>query len=82
MVKRRFNFWWDLFGFMVVILLALTAHISHDLVPFCRDKFLWMSGETWRHLHGLIGIVLLIFVAVHIVLHWRWIFSQFRRISQ
>ncbi len=82
MAKRRFNFWWDLLGFMVIILLGLTAHIVDEVVPLYRDTFLRLSSETWRHLHGLTGIMLLTFVVVHIALHWRWISNQFRRVGQ
>ncbi len=34
--------------------------------------FLW-SRDTWIDLHNWVAVALLVIVALHLILHWRWI---------
>lgn len=34
--------------------------------------FLW-PRDTWIDLHNWVGVALLVIVALHLILHWRWI---------
>lgn len=37
--------------------------------------------ETWDNLHTWFGILMIVAAVVHIVLHWRWFLSMFKRIA-
>ncbi|MDP8238086.1 MAG: DUF4405 domain-containing protein [Candidatus Hatepunaea meridiana] len=41
---------------------------------------LWgLTGEQWGNIHFWIAIALLVILSLHLILHWRWIVSIFRK---
>ena len=52
--------------FICILVLAITAILLHDANPF-------------RAVHGLFGILFLIFVVIHIIQHLGWVKSNFTR---
>jgi hypothetical protein len=49
--------------------------------PF-YDLVLLFTRHTWEDLHTWSGIAMLVVVAVHIPLHWKWIVNMTRRMFQ
>ena len=44
-----------------------------------NDTFWGVSKHTWIDLHDWVAVTLLVFVAVHIYLHWKWIIRMLKR---
>ncbi len=42
--------------------------------------FLWSRG-TWIDLHNVVGVVLMVVVIIHVVLHRKWIIRMTRRLG-
>lgn len=44
-----------------------------------EEEFLGMDRWAWIDIHDWVGVALLVAIAVHLVLHWRWVVSMTRR---
>jgi hypothetical protein len=42
---------------------------------------IFFQRETWDDLHTWFGILMIVAAVVHIILHWNWILSMFKRIA-
>ena len=44
-----------------------------------ESTFLW-SRDTWVDLHNWVGVVLVVMVVLHLILHRKWIVSMTKRL--
>ena len=44
------------------------------------QEFFGITKGTWTTMHNWMGILLILFVLIHLILHWRWIFSMTKAI--
>jgi ribose/xylose/arabinose/galactoside ABC-type transport system permease subunit len=42
--------------------------------------FLWSRG-TWIDLHAVVGVMLVVVVVIHLILHRKWIFRMTKRLG-
>jgi hypothetical protein len=47
--------------------------------PGFSSAFLGLERGVWSDLHNLAGLVMIAGIAVHLILHWRWIISATRQ---
>jgi hypothetical protein len=76
MNKSAVNFFIDAVAFMAFMLLGATGTIIRFVLPPGTGHFspLWgMDRHEWGGIHFWIAVVFLTTLAVHLVLHWRWI---------
>lgn len=65
-MKSVRNYVLDFFIFLCFVLTSVTG-LAMFFVPRGNIKGNWVSIHEWA------GIVMLILVAVHVALHWKWI---------
>jgi len=86
MRKANLNFIVDAIAFVAFVLLASTGLLMEFLLPSESGHFsrLWgMNRHDWGEVHFWIAIVLLICIAVHLLLHWRWVVTMVKgKVSQ
>jgi hypothetical protein len=76
MNKSATNFWVDAVAFAAFLFLAATGAITRYMLPPGTGHFrsLWgMDRHDWGGVHFWIAVVFLITLALHVILHWRWI---------
>lgn len=77
MKKENLNFVIDAVALVIFILLVSTGLLMSYVLPPGSGHFseLWgMDRHEWGQLHFWIAIVLIIVIAIHLFLHWKWIF--------
>ena len=47
--------------------------------PFYGIRILFLR-ETWEWLHAWIGLAMVVIALVHIIFHWKWVKSMFKRV--
>ena len=76
MNKTIANFIVDAVAFAAFVLLAATGVLIKYVLPPGSGHFsaLWgMDRHQWGQLHAWIAVALMIALALHLLLHWRWI---------
>jgi hypothetical protein len=76
MSKSTTNFVVDTLAFAAFVLLGTTGAITRYVLPPGTGHFrsLWgLDRHDWGGVHFWIAVVFLITLALHLVLHWRWI---------
>ena len=76
MSKSTTNFVVDAVAFAAFVLLGTTGAITRYVLPPGTGHFssLWgLDRHDWGGVHFWIAVVFLITLALHLVLHWRWI---------
>lgn len=74
----RFNHFWDLIIFVMMVLVILTGTVvSESALPslgihITIDPFL-------QTMHDLTANLLMLFIGVHLAMHWSWIVNAFKR---
>jgi cytochrome b len=74
----RFNQIWDLIIFIMMVFVLFTGFIISEAalpalgIPITIDPF-------WSAMHDLSVNLLMVFVGVHLAVHWGWIVSMFKR---
>jgi hypothetical protein len=48
--------------------------------PPGREEFLTVTRSAWIDIHDWAGVALLVIIALHVVLHWRWIVQVTKRV--
>ena len=47
---------------------------GHGLGGGLRELTFWeLSRHTWIEIHDWVAVALVVFIAIHLVLHWKWI---------
>jgi hypothetical protein len=91
--RAVFNFWIDLLAFLTFLISTISglalmrspgghgpelADVANVGLP--NANLLWgLSRFEWQHLHTQISIICVVLIAVHLVMHWRWIASRLGR---
>jgi hypothetical protein len=42
-----------------------------------EDTFIW-ARHTWIDIHDWTAVALLVIIAIHIFMHWRWLYNQLK----
>lgn len=80
--KAGVNFWVDVLAFLTFVICAVSGWALMAIHPIdytdemelLNSDMLWgVSRFEWLHLHNIIGWIFVALVAVHLVLHWRWV---------
>lgn len=81
MSKAKLNYLVDLMLFLSVLFEGVSGFILWFVLPRGRGggkgieveaDFLF-SRDMWITLHDWVGVVLVIAVIIHLILHWKWI---------
>lgn len=75
--NNKINFWLDITVFMTFMATAITGLMLWLLIPSGHGSgqliFYGLTRRQWVDIHNWIGLVMLLSVITHLVLHWRWI---------
>jgi uncharacterized protein DUF4405 len=91
MKRSRINFIVDVLMFVTMMAaVGIGLLIEYVLIPgkqvplrFGSDVELFLSGldrHQWGLIHLVVGLVLLVLLVIHIVLHWNWLLTVYRAI--
>jgi cytochrome b subunit of formate dehydrogenase len=86
MSEARRNYWVDAvigIAFLVVALSALVFLVPTSWIDFSASTtptILGVDFGVWQTLHKWAGIVMLIGVVVHQLLHWKWIVKMTKKV--
>lgn len=96
MKRGTVNFIVDLVSFVDLLGMACTGFIMKYILPpgtggLGRDlhegagrehvKYLWsMTRHEWGRIHYYLGLLFLVLIVVHIILHWNWIKNYVKRL--
>ncbi len=77
MKNARINAWVDLFAFVSALASIVTGYILWFYFPLGSGRgsmdLLDISYQTWYDLHFYTSTLFVVLVAIHLVLHYRWI---------
>lgn len=78
MAKNKLNFLVDFLAFIAFLVVAKTGLIIFLFLPSGvkqgrYQEYFGITKSTYSIIHDWAGIILLILVVVHLVLHWKWI---------
>ena len=88
MNKAKINYFIDALMLISFIITAFTGLIIFFFLPSGvrqgrYQEFLGIIKETWTTIHDWVGIIMILLVLFHFVLHWKWIVcmtkSMFRK---
>ncbi len=68
----------DLILFLLFIIVAFTGFFMYLVIPEGIPQgryqvYMGLTKATWTIIHNRSSILLTVFVAVHFILHWKWI---------
>ena len=77
MNKSKINYWIDVLAGISFVIVAITGLVLFFKFPSGQGTgslSLWnLTKFQWTNLHNYSGIILIIIVLLHLILHWRWI---------
>lgn len=78
MNRNKLNFWIDFLAFIAFLLVAKTGLIIFFFLPEGvrqgrYQEFFGITKSTYSTIHDWAGIVMIVLVVIHLILHWRWI---------
>jgi len=81
MGKSKINYVIDILMLIFFIINAITGLIIFFFLPTGVKKggyqeFLGIIKHNWADVHNWSGLLLLLLVAIHLILHWKWIVSM------
>ena len=87
MGKSKINYFIDLLMIILFVINSLTGLIIFFFLPSGVKKgsyqeFLGIIKQNWVDLHNWSGLLLILLVAIHIILHWNWIVSMTKSLIQ
>ena len=75
--KNKINFWLDITVSMTFVATVITGLMLWLLMPSGQGSgqliFYGLTRRQWVDIHNWVGLVMLLGVMIHLVLHWRWI---------
>jgi hypothetical protein len=82
--KSKVNAFVDVMAFFPFVITAITGIIIWIFMPFggtLRNRggafgqqfFLGIARHTWLDVHTYLGLIFIVLVAVHLILHWDYI---------
>jgi len=85
-VKPRTNLLLDIAIFIIFTLVITSGLLSHTLVGhdglWQRLRLLGLDRHFLNDFHMVMALVMLGMVAVHLIIHWKWITSQLEKLRQ
>ena len=81
MNRPRLNFLIDSVAFVAFVFLTTTGILTRYVLPPGSGRFVTLWGldrHGWGDIHFWIAVVLLGVLALHLVLHWRWVACMVR----
>jgi hypothetical protein len=81
MTRPRLNFLIDAVAFVAFVFLTTTGVLSRYVLPPGSGRYatLWgLDRHGWGDIHFWVAVLLLGTLALHIVLHWRWVVTMVR----
>ncbi|MDX5375607.1 MAG: DUF4405 domain-containing protein [Gammaproteobacteria bacterium] len=81
MKKPRINFLVDLAAFAAFVFMAATGVLLVYTLPPGSGRWatVWgLSRHQWGDVHLWLAVIFLAIVALHVVLHWRWLASMMK----
>ena len=87
MGKSKINFFIDLLMIIIFVINSITGLIIFLFLPSgvkrgSYQEFLGMIKQNWVDVHNWSGLLLILLVATHIILHWNWIVSMTKSLIQ
>ena len=87
MGKSKINYFVDLLMLISFIINAITGLIIFFFLTLGVRKggyqeFLGIIKQNWVDVHNWSGFLLIIFVAIHLILHWNWIVCMTKSLIQ
>lgn len=74
----RFNHFWDLVIFIMMILVLLSGIlVSESALPSLGINI--AIDPFWQSFHDMTANLTMIFIGVHLAMHWSWLVSSFKR---
>jgi uncharacterized membrane protein len=77
MKNARINAWVDLAAFVAAVATCVTGYVLWAFFPLGSGRgsmsYLTISYQTWYDLHFYTSLLFVILVAIHLILHYRWI---------
>lgn len=78
MNKSKLNFVVDFLAFISFLVAAKTGFIILFFLPSGvrqggYQEFFGITKSTYSAIHNWAGVILIILVIIHIILHWQWI---------
>ena len=74
MKKPAVNFFVDSIAFFLFLCLLSTGFLIFLVIPPGSGYAVWAMGRhDWGNIHFWIAISFLIMMAIHVILHWKWI---------
>ncbi len=85
MNKSKINYIIDFLALMSFLIAAVSGLAIKFFMPSGVrqgrfQEFLGIQKETWSQIHDWFGILLIIFVAIHLILHRDWIVCMTKNI--
>jgi uncharacterized membrane protein YidH (DUF202 family) len=80
MKKKSINFWIDILIFIWFIAVVFTGIVLREFSVDLREcTILGVPRKELADLHWILSLSMIIFVFVHLVLHWSWAKMSFRK---
>lgn len=77
MRNARINAWVDLAAFIAAVATCVTGYVLWAFFPLGSGRgamnFLDVSYQVWYDLHFYTSTLFVVLVAIHLILHYRWI---------
>jgi hypothetical protein len=76
MHRAKWNYVVDTLALVAMVVLAVTGFMIRYKLPPGTSRYLalWgMNRHEWGNIHFWSGVVLLVLLALHVILHWDWI---------
>lgn len=79
MSKIKINYFVDMLMFIFFIVTSVTGLISF-LLPRGRSLYLGIPRGDLVFMHSWAGLILIVLVGLHLILHWSWIKNMTRHL--
>lgn len=77
MKKPAINFLVDTIAFTLFLCLLSTGFLIYLIMPPASGYSVWgMDRHGWGEIHFWIALAFLIMMAIHVILHWKWITTK------
>lgn len=87
MNKMKTNYIIDFLAFVSFVITAVSGLAIKFFMPSGVrqgrfQEFLGIQKGVWSQIHDWSGIILIVFVIIHLILHWDWIVCMTKSIFQ
>ena len=80
MKKATTNFWINMLSLVSFISVIFTGVLLHRFSPELKEStVLGLTRYDWASVHWILALSFFIIIIVHLVLHWNWAKSSFKK---